>query len=82
MGLIGLMVLLLFVLAFGATRIMWEHRHARPITLALGALMAAVAVGVVRALADDSLGAAVSPAIAVLLAFICWTAYYLLYPSR
>jgi hypothetical protein len=81
-GLLGLTILVLFALAFGATKIMWEHRHVRPVTLVLGALIAIVAVGAVRALADDWLGAAVSPAIAVLLAFMCWSAYYFVYPAR
>jgi hypothetical protein len=78
----GVVFIVLFALAAGAANIMWTHRHAKPITVALAIVMAAIAAGVWHVLVQDPLGASLIPAVAILLGFMCWTAFYSVFPSR
>ena len=78
----GIVFIVLFAVAAGAANIMWTHRHAKPITVRLGIVMAAIAAAVWYVLVDDLLGAPLIPAITVLFAFICWAAFYFVSPTR
>jgi hypothetical protein len=82
MFVIGLVFIVLFALATGVANIMWTHRHAKPITVALAIVMVAITAVVWYVLAEDWLGQPLIPAIAILLAYMAWTAYYSIFPGR
>jgi hypothetical protein len=82
MGTFGMLFIVLFAVATGAANIMWTHRHVKPITVPLALMMAAITAAVGYALAEDSLGQTLIPAIAVLLAYVSWAAFYSVFPSR
>lgn len=80
--LLSVAILLPFLVAFGMARIMWEHRHSRPVTLPLGVTIGVLLAGLFWVLPNDWLVAGVRPALAVIVAFGCWALYYWAYPAR